>query len=212
MPCLADHQKTSWSYCNLSPYILVLYFSQSGGTANLAKEICHGIDGVKGIESRLRTVPVVSTTTEQTKPIVPDEGAIYCEKQDLLDCAGLAMGSATRFGNMSGSLKHFLDSTADLWMTNALVGKPASLFTSSNSLHGGQESTLLSMMIPLLHHGMCIVGLPYSESALKSTKTGGTPYGVTHLGSLGVELSDEEQELARKSGKRLAEMALALIR
>tara|TARA_X000000368_G_C23018670_1_gene706975 strand:+ start:68 stop:658 length:591 start_codon:yes stop_codon:yes gene_type:complete len=196
----------------MNPYILVLYFSQSGGTANLAQEICYGIDGVKGIESRLRTVPSVSTTTEQTKPIIPDEGAIYCEKQDLADCAGLALGSATRFGNMSGSMKHFLDSTADLWMTNSLVGKPASLFTSSNSLHGGQETTLLSMMIPLFHHGMCIIGLPYSESALKTTKTGGTPYGVTHLGSQGSELSDEEQELARKVGSRLAETALALIR
>ncbi len=196
----------------MKPYILVLYFSQSGGTANLAKEICYGIDGVKGIESRLRTVPAVSTTTDQTKPIIPEEGAIYCEKQDLLDCVGLAMGSATRFGNMSGSMKHFLDSTADLWMTNALVGKPASLFTSSNSLHGGQETTLLSMMIPLFHHGMCIIGLPYSESALKTTKTGGTPYGVTHLGSQGSELSDEERALARSVGSRLAETALALIR
>ncbi len=196
----------------MNPYVLVLYFSQSGGTANLAKEICFGIDGVKGIESRLRTVPTVSSTIEQTKPVVPEEGAIYCNKQDLVDCAGLALGSATRFGNMSGSMKHFLDSTADLWMTNSLVGKPASLFTSSNSLHGGQETTLLSMMIPLFHHGMCILGLPYSGSTLKNTKTGGTPYGATHLGSLGSNLSDEEQELARKSGKLLAETALALIK
>ena len=195
----------------MHPYVLVLYFSQSGGTANLAREICFGIDGVKGIESRLRTVPPVSTVTEKTMPVVPEDGAIYCDKKDLADCAGLALGSATRFGNMSGSMKYFLDSTADLWMANALVGKPASVFTSSNSIHGGQETTLLSMMIPLFHQGMIIAGLPYSENALKNTKTGGTPYGVTHLGSSGTELSDEEQELARKSGKILAETALSLI-
>jgi len=195
----------------LNPYILVLYFSHSGGTANLAKEICYGVHSVSGIESKLRTVAPVSTETEQTKPSVPEQGTVYCDKQDLSNCAGLALGSATRFGNMASPMKHFLDTTADLWMANSLEGKPAAVFTSSNSLHGGQETTLLSMMIPLFHHGMLITGLPYSEKALKNTQTGGTPYGVTHLGSLGSELSSDERTLARRAGENLAKKALALL-
>ncbi len=195
----------------MNPYILVLYFSHSGGTANLAKQICYGIDSVNGIESKLRTVAPISTETEQTKPPVPKVGAVYCNKQDLSGCAGLALGSATRFGNMASPMKHFLDTTGDLWMAGALEGKPAAVFTSSNSLHGGQETTLLSMMIPLFHHGMLIMGLPYSENALKSTNTGGTPYGATHLGNLGSELSSDESILAKKAGENLAKRALALL-
>jgi NAD(P)H dehydrogenase (quinone) len=192
------------------PYILILYYSRSGGTENLALHIARGVDRVPGIQARLRTVPPVDTATEQTLPKVPDSGAVYCSKEDLSGCAGLALGSATRFGNMAAPVKHFLDSTADLWMSRALVGKPAAVFTSSASMHGGQESTLLSMMIPLLHHGMLIQGLPYAEEALNETRTGGTPYGVSHLGAQGAELSGHEAELAVAAGTRLAKLALKL--
>lgn len=196
----------------MNPYILVLYFSQSGGTKNLAHEICHGVDAIAGIESKLRTVSPISSATERTAPIIPEQGAIYCEKEDLVHCAGLALGSATRFGNMAAPMKFFLDTTADLWIANSLVGKPASVFTSTNSLHGGQETTLLSMMIPLFHHGMILSGLPYSEERLKKTTSGGTPYGVTHLGSLGSDLSEDEISLSRSAGKNLAKAALSLSR
>lgn len=194
-----------------TPYILVLYYSRSQGTHNLAMHIARGIDQVNGIDARIRTVPEVSTMIERTSPAVPAEGAVYCSKQDLADCAGLALGSATRFGNMAAPMKYFLDGTADLWMQNVLVGKPASLFCSTNSIHGGQESTLLSMMIPLFHHGMIIMGLPYAEAALNETTTGGTPYGVTHLGKDGAQLSRHEAELATATGRRLAAAALALL-
>ena len=137
-----------------APYILVLYYSRSGGTRNLANNIARGIDKVKGIDVRVRTVPPVNVTTERTAPPIPEEGAVYCEKDDLANCAGLALGSATRFGNMAAPMKYFIDTTADLWMNRSLVGKPACVFTSSNSLHGGQETTLMTMMVPLLHHGM----------------------------------------------------------
>lgn len=195
------------------PYILVLYYSRTQATRNLALHIARGIDSVAGIEAKVRTVPELTTAIERTAPPVPTEGAVYATKEELAGCAGLAIGSATRFGNVAAPLKHFLDSTADLWMTRALVGKPASLFTSTNSLHGGQESTLLSMMVPLLHHGMLIQGLPYAEPALNETTSGGTPYGVTHWSGGASEpgvLSPHEAELAVASGKRLAETALKL--
>lgn len=192
------------------PYVLVLYYSRSGGTKNLALHIARGIDEVAGIEPRVRTVPEVSNNTERTAPPIPDEGAVYCSKDDLSGCAGLALGSATRFGNIAAPLKYFLDTTADLWMGRNLVGKPAALFASSNSMHGGQEATLLSMMVPLMHHGMLIQPLPYSEPALNNTDTGGTPYGVTHLGRIGAELSADEAELAVAVGRNLANLTLKL--
>ncbi len=193
-----------------NPYVLVLYFSKSGATRNLALRIARGIDTVTGIDARIRTVPEVSTTTERTAPPVPDEGAVYATKEDLADCAGLALGSATRFGNMAAPLKHFLDGTADLWMSRALVGKPATVFTSTASLHGGQETTLLTMMVPLLHHGMLIQGVPYAEAALNETTTGGTPYGPTHWATASAELSTHEAALAEAAGARLATSALKL--
>ena len=195
----------------MTPYILILYYSRSGGTQNLALHIGRGVDRVAGIEARIRTVPPVAVATERTLPPVPDEGAIYCSKADLSDCAGLALGSATRFGNMAAPLKHFMDDTADMWLSRALVGKPACVFTSSNSLHGGQESTLLSMMIPLLHHGMLLQGIPYAEEALNQTSTGGTPYGASHVGARGPELSEHEATLAVAAGERLATTALKLL-
>lgn len=192
------------------PYILILYYSRSGGTKNLALHIARGVDQIEGIAPIIRTVPEVSTITESTAPPVPDEGAVYCTKQELAECSGLAIGSATRFGNIAAPLKHFIDSTADLWMTRALVGKPASVFASSVSLHGGQESTLLTMLVPLLHHGMLLQGLPYSEPELNETTTGGTPYGVTHVGNTGPDLSAHEASLAVATGRRLARTALRL--
>jgi len=192
------------------PYVLVLYYGRSGGTQNLALHIARGVDRVPGIASLVRTVPSVSAETERVAPPVPDEGAVYCSKQELAGCAGLALGSATRFGNMAAPLKYFLDGTADLWMSQALVGKPASVFTSSASLHGGQESTLLSMMIPLLHHGMLIQGIPYAEQVLNETRSGGTPYGASHFGADGAQLSAHEAELAQALGERLARAALKL--
>ena len=192
------------------PYVLILYYSRTGGTKNLALHMARGVDEVPGIEAMLRTVPEVSTQTERTAPPIPEEGAIYCSKEDFANCAGLALGSATRFGNIAAPLKYFLDTTADLWMGRKLVGKPAAVFGSSNSIHGGQESTLLTMMIPLFHHGMILQGLPYSEAALNETRTGGTPYGVTHLGSQGEELSSHEAILAQAAGRQLAQLALKL--
>ncbi len=193
-----------------TPYILILFYSRSGGTQNLALHISRGVDRVAGIDARIRTVPPVNVATERTLAPVPDEGAVYCSKADLSGCAGLALGSATRFGNMAAPLKHFLDDTADLWLNRVLVGKPACVFTSSNSMHGGQESTLLSMMIPLLHHGMLLQGIPYAEEALNQTRTGGTPYGASHLGAAGAELSEHEAVLASAAGERLATLALKL--
>ena len=194
-----------------TPYILVLYFSKTGATRNLALRLARGVDTVPGIDARIRTVPEVSTTTERTAPAVPDEGAVYATKDDLAGCAGLAIGSATRFGNMGAPLKHFLDGTADLWMARALVGKPATVFTSTASLDGGQETTLLTMMVPLLHHGMLIQGVPYAETALNETTTGGTPYGPSHWGPASPELSAHEAALAEAAGVRLAESALKLL-
>lgn len=173
-----------------------------------------GVDKVAGIEPRIRTVPPISSVTERTAPSVPDEGAVFCTKEDLAGCSGLALGSATRFGNMAAPMKYFLDSTADLWAGQQLVGKPASVFCSSGSLHGGQESTLLTMMVPLLHHGMVIQGLPYSHPELNATQSGGTPYGVTHVQGSdhndGAKLSTEEAVLAKAAGQQLAELALKI--
>ena len=194
----------------MQPYVLVLYYSRSGGTRNLAMHIARGVDKVAGIDAMIRCVPEVSLSTERTEPPVPDEGAVYCTKEELKNCSALALGSATRFGNMAASLKYFLDSTADLWMSRALVGKPAGVFGSSNSLHGGQETTLTSMMIPLLHHGMLIQGVPYDVAALNETTSGGTPYGATHWGASGAELSNHEADIALAQGENLAQLALTL--
>lgn len=194
------------------PYILVLYYSRSGGTQNLALHIARGIDKVAGIDARIRTVPPVSSVVERTAAAVPDEGAVFCSKEDLRNCSGLALGSATRFGNMAAPMKYFIDTTADLWAENSLVGKPASVFCSSASIHGGQESTLLTMMVPLLHQGMLIQGLPYQLPALHQTRSGGTPYGVTHLQDSDnpAQLSDEEASLAISAGTQLALVAQRL--
>lgn len=194
-----------------APYILVLYYSRHGATAAMAKQIARGVERA-GLEARLRTVPPVSNECEATAPTIPDEGAPYVTLDDLKQCAGLALGSPTRFGNMAAPLKYFLDGTSNLWLTGALVGKPAGVFTSTASLHGGQESTLLSMLLPLLHHGMLISGLPYSESALLETSGGGTPYGPSHhAGADGKRALDaHETTLCRALGERLARVAQQL--
>jgi NAD(P)H dehydrogenase (quinone) len=192
--------------------VLVLYYSRSGHTAQLARLIARGVEEVPGMHARLRQVPPVAPVTEIAQPPEPGDGAPYVTKQDLLDCVGLAMGSPTRFGNMAAPLKHFLDSTGAEWASGALVGKPAALFTSTSTMHGGQETTLLTMALPLLHHGMLIVGLPYTEPALSSTQSGGTPYGASHVtGSQGDNpISEHERELARALGRRLADVARRL--
>ncbi|MGI9289866.1 MAG: NAD(P)H:quinone oxidoreductase [Gammaproteobacteria bacterium] len=192
--------------------ILVLYYSRFGSTAKLAEQVALGINSVPGSNARVRTVPAVSTETTASAPAVPDEGAPYVSNTDLEECAGLVMGSPTRFGNMAAALKYFLDGTAGEWLSGALEGKPAGVFTSTSSLHGGQESTLLTMSVPLLHHGMLLVGVPYSESALTQTKTGGTPYGASHVApdKTDTALSAEETQVARTLGKRVAEAALKL--
>lgn len=197
---------------NTTPYVLVLYFSRQGATAAMAQLIAHGVEQSGDIEARLRTVPPVSPDHQASIPAVPASGAVYCTEADLRDCAGLAMGSPTRFGNMASALKYFLDNTGALWATGELINKPAALFTSTSSMHGGQESTLLSMSLPLLHHGMLICGLPYSEQALMRTQTGGTPYGASHLAGINSDmaLSADEQQLCIALGKRLGYLALKL--
>ncbi len=186
--------------------ILVLYYSRHGATRKLAECIAQGIESVSGCEARLRTVPQISTVTEATEAQIPASGAPYVELQDLQECQGLALGSPTRFGNMAAPLKYFLDGTSAQWLSGALSGKPACVFTSTGSLHGGQESTLLSMMLPLLHHGMLIMGLPYTEKNLMTTHSGGSPYGATHWSGIGGDLlmTEETRELAIALGKRLA--------
>ncbi|MGB1907802.1 MAG: NAD(P)H:quinone oxidoreductase [Spongiibacter sp.] len=192
------------------PYVLVLYYSRHGATRRLAENIARGVEQ-GGVEARLRTVPAVSTVCEATASDIPDDGHLYATEEDLRDCAGLALGSPTRFGNMAAAMKYFIDGTSALWMSGAMIGKPATVFTASASMHGGQESTLLTMMIPLLHHGMVIAGLPYSESALNTTTAGGTPYGASHVaGTDGRELDKHELELAVAQGRRLAGLALKL--
>mgnify|MGYP000548431834 FL=1 len=195
-----------------TPYVLVLYYSRNGQTAEMATQIGRGVARVSGIEARIRTVPPVSPDTAASLPPVPDAEAPYATKADLAECAGLALGSPTRFGNMAAPLKHFLDGTGDLWLNGKLAGKPAGAFTSTGSLHGGQETTLLTMMMPLLHHGMVLCGLPYSESALNETATGGTPYGPSHWAGTGEQqaLSDHEKNLCQAFGERLARLAIKL--
>lgn len=189
--------------------ILVLYYSRQGSTGALARQVCRGVESVPGMQARLRTVAPVAVTTERADPPVPSDGPPYATHEDLVQCCGLVMGSPTRFGNMAAPLKFFLDGSSALWLSGALVGKPAGVFTSTQTLHGGQESTLLSMMIPLLHHGMYLVGLPFSERGLTDTRSGGTPYGASHVATISGhgELSDSERELARSLGARVAGLA-----
>ena len=194
-----------------APYVLILYYSRHGSTETMARQIARGVSQVVGVEARLRTVPPVSAETDRaTLPEVPQTGAIYCEEEDLRHCSALALGSPTRFGNMAAPLKYFIDGTSPLWISGALVDKPAGVFTSTASLHGGQESTLLSMALPLIHHGMMFVGLPYSAPELHATRTGGTPYGASHWAEAGSdgELSEHEAALCQTLGKRLARLAL----
>ena len=192
--------------------VLVLYYTQGGSVRRMAELIAEGIERVPGASARLRTVPKVATTTTIAEPSIPDAGAPYCELRDLEECAGLALGSPTRFGNMAAPMKYFLDGTASLWMSGALAGKPACVFTSTASLHGGQETTLLSMMLPLLHHGMLIMGLPYTNAELLATRTGGTPYGASHFAGAADDqpVSDAERALCIAQGKRLAEVVMRL--
>lgn len=192
------------------PYILVLYYSRYGATALMANIIARGVESVEGMSARIRTVPTVSANTEATDASVPATGAVYATLDDLKQCSGLALGSPTRFGNMAAPMKYFIDGTSSLWLAGDLIDKPAGVFSSTSSLHGGQETTLISMMLPLLHHGMMMVGTPYSEPALLSTQTGGTPYGPTHVaGSDGKNpISKEEEKLCFALGKRLATIAL----
>jgi NAD(P)H dehydrogenase (quinone) len=194
-------------------YILVLYYSRHGATAEMARQIARGIEEA-GVEARLRTVPAVSTVCEATEDSIPTEGAPYASLDDLKECAGLALGSPTRYGNMAAALKYYLDGTSPLWMSGALIGKPAAVFTSTASLHGGQETTLLSMMLPLLHHGMLMLGLPYSETDLLHTRSGGTPYGPSHLAGPDskLPLTEEEKRLCRALGKRLGDTTATLQR
>src|ERR1700720_2522880 len=192
--------------------ILILYYSRQGSTAALARQICRGVEGVAGMRARLRTVPPVAATIDHPDPAVPDEGPPYATHEDLVECRGLILGSPTRFGNMAAPLKFFLDGTSALWLSGALVDKPAAVFTSTATMHGGQESTLLSMMLPLLHHGMYLVGLPYTERALNETRGGGTPYGASHVSGPGTvaALTDDEKSLAQALGKRVASLAVQL--
>lgn len=190
--------------------VLVLYYSQSGSTAEMARTIARGIEEVDGMQARLRTVPAVSSVCEASAPLVPDSGAPYAELEDLQECSGLILGSPTHFGNMAASLKHFIDGTGSLWMSGAMINKPAAVFTSTASMHGGQESTLLSMLLPLLHHGMVLMGLPYSEAALHKTTSGGTPYGASRLNSGNAPLDDDEKTLCLALGRRVAQAAKKL--
>jgi NAD(P)H dehydrogenase (quinone) len=189
-----------------NPIILVLYYSRHGKTRRLAELVAQGVESVSGAEARLRTVPAVSTVTEATEPDIPRSGAPYVEASDLAECAGLALGSPTRFGNMAAPVKYFLDGTSSEWLAGTLAGKPAAVFTSTGSLHGGQESTLLSMMLPLLHHGMLVMGLPYTLPELMTTASGGSPYGATHWSGVDGNrpVSEDEKRLAVALGRRLA--------
>lgn len=192
--------------------ILILYYSRGGSVAKLARQVARGVDEVPGMQARLRTVPPVAATTTLASPPEPDEGAPYVEKSDLAECAGVILGSPTRFGNMAAPLKHFLDGTAAEWASGTLVGKPAAAFTSTATQHGGQESTLLTMLVPLMHHGMLLVGIPYTEPLLTSTATGGTPYGASHVAGPQDDraISADEAALARALGKRVAGIARKL--
>lgn len=195
------------------PYILVLFYSRTGSVAQLAQYIARGIERIEGVEARIRTVPPVSTTCEAVDKSIPNEGAPYVSLEDLRDCAGLALGSPTRFGNMAAPMKYFWDTTSSLWLSGALVDKPACVFSSSSSMHGGQETTLTSMMLPLLHHGMLLLGVPYTEAELSTTQTGGTPYGATHVAGVNNDnpMSQDEMTLAKRLGERLAKLALRVM-
>ncbi len=197
----------------LTQEILVLYYSPGGTTAEMANIIARGVEEIEGMQARVRTVPDVSVVSEQTAPEIPDDGPLYASTDDLVECAGLILGCPTHFGNMPAAMKYFIDNTSALWMGGKLAGKPAAVFSASTSMHGGQESTLLTMMLPLLHHGMLIVGLPYTETELFQTKTGGTPYGATRLTNdlENTPLSDEERKLCLAIGKRVASTAKKLI-
>ena len=192
--------------------ILVLFYSRKGATAELARQVCRGVESVAGARARLRTVPAVASVVEAQQPPVPAEGPPYATHDDLRECDGLVMGSPTRFGNMAAPLKFFLDGTSALWVSGALAGKPAAVFTSTQTLHGGQETTLLSMMLPLLHHGMVIVGLPYTDTALSTTRAGGSPYGASHFAGDDTQprLTEDERTLAVHLGRRVAELAVKL--
>lgn len=192
--------------------ILVLYYSRHGNVAQLARLIARGVEEADGVRARLRQVPPVAPVTATALPPVPDEGAPYAELKDLHECAGMILGSPTRFGNMAAPMKHFLDSTPAEWASGALAGKPCAVFTSTSTMHGGQESTLLSMLIPLLHHGMLVVGIPFTEPALNQTTTGGTPYGASHVSGVNRDrpISDDERALARALGRRVADIARRL--
>jgi NAD(P)H dehydrogenase (quinone) len=191
--------------------ILVLFYSRKGMTAELARQVCRGIESVSGARARLRTVPQVTTVIEHPEPAVPSEGPPFATHDDLRECDGLVMGSPTRFGNMAAPLKYFLDGTSALWASGVLAGKPAGVFTSTQTMHGGQETTLVSMMMPLIHHGMYIVGLPYTEPALTNTRSGGSPYGASHVAGMSQgKLTDDERLLATKLGMRVAELAMRL--
>ncbi|HEV2110261.1 MAG TPA: NAD(P)H:quinone oxidoreductase [Gammaproteobacteria bacterium] len=192
--------------------ILVLYYSRHGATAEMARQVCRGVESVSGIRARLRTVPAVSAVSEAVEDAIPSSGPPYATHADLKECAGLVLGSPTRFGNMAAALKYFLDGTAGLWLSGELAGKPAGVFTSTSSLHGGQESTLLSMMLPLMHHGMLIVGVPYTERELMETTSGGTPYGPSHLAGVNSDkaVSEAEKRLCQALGARVADTARRL--
>ena len=194
------------------PEVLILYYSRGGSVANLARQVARGVGEVAGMGARLRTVPPVAPVTQSAAPPVPDAGAPYVEKHDLAECAGLILGSPTRFGNMAAPLKHFIDGWGSEWASGTLVGKPAGVFTSTSTMHGGQEATLLAMMLPLLHHGCVIAGIPYTEPALNTTRTGGSPYGASHVAGLrdDPQLSDDEAVLARALGRRIAQLAARL--
>lgn len=197
----------------MEPYVLILYYSRQGSVAAMAQELARGVESVSGVTARLRTVPPVSSQAEAVLDSIPQDGALYCDNDDLRHCSGLLVGSPTRFGNMAAPMKYFLDQCSDNWLSGDLIGKPAAVFTSTSSLHGGQESTLLSMMLPLLHQGMLIAGIPYNEPALHHTQSGGTPYGASHWAkNQSTVLTDDEKTLCRSLGKRVASVALQLQR
>jgi NAD(P)H dehydrogenase (quinone) len=201
-------------YAAHMPEILVLYYSRGGSVARLARHVARGIGEVDGMAARLRTVPPVAAVTQATSPPVPEEGAPYVERADLAECAGLLIGSPTRFGNMAAPLKHFIDGLAAEWASGTLVGKPAGAFTSTATMHGGQESTLLTMLVPLLHHGCVVAGIPFTEPALNTTRGGGTPYGASHVAGVqdDPQPTDDEAQLARALGRRIADLAARLAR
>lgn len=192
--------------------ILIVYYSRYGKVAQLARLVARGVGETPGVQARVRSLPAVAPVTTVAEPPVPEDGAPYVSHDDLIECSGLILGSPTRFGNMAAPLKHFLDSTGALWASGALVGKPAAVFTSTSTMHGGQESTLLSMMLPLLHHGALLVGVPFTESVLNTTTTGGTPYGASHVAGVGNDnpISDDEAAIARALGRRVAGIAAQL--